>query len=929
MSCQAHLACRVHDEAACMQLADLLSFLGLPGSDAAELVTLRGRGYFHNIDKLIAAAQQGDAHLTVHPFTHDCTTDQVGPHIQQVKPRAFGTIAARFHHPTVYDAELGEVSTETMARHFAEGNGALVVWSVPSQDAGYILAAVDPFPFRDDLEEGRQEWLAQVRGFASANGFEEAMWQIVDAVPLDGGYLKIKRARAPSMKSRRLIYREMPERIRRILSKSPDGKLAKLFHSRQRSLGTDVEGNMIPATQENFDREFVKALCRAKEDFNNEEIIDAFWRRPGNTVRTNGGLRAVEAFVMDMRDEVERERSKLPKAPQRGVAPFQPGETLFARLYGLYLQPSEATGGFVQRHDVEIAHKADVVLQYLVDNGAAFYYFKALNETMFTLDGRPVLVDVEDQTYQSWFVQTVQLFSPIDQQGKALTLALRIKIQNYAHTRKSERSLWGHYDKDNQTLYFCFDPEHMQVTKVVAATPDTGPNVIIQPNGTDGVTLRGMQKRVKALELQPEAMRMGWMMFVNDIHHGQALPEGHDGGPNYRLMSTIFNLVSLLPNHRQRPLKLHCGTEGSGKTSAANDFGYVLYGSIAGVEYDAPVVLSRDLAQGGPYLVQDNAEATRARAKFNQIYLVMTTGGSNEVRKLYTTADSKTFAPNGSLCVTSVEGFHRPEELRRIFGFDFSRRFWDPTHEDLGTRADRMERNSDLMLSALLEMFSLRVLPSFEDRFQKCLQWLKTPRIYQLLGTKKPFVGWLARMLAMTEACGDLFVRDPAAFHAREVFERWLHALYRTDGEERLAADPNYDLLEALRNEGYLQLERENLSHINLKDTGQVGITARDGSLVIGPVTTGALLRAFGAISRRNGIQMEQRTSQALGRRMKAISEQPLFAQSGWERREIAPHRNGSMQYEYIYTNPNTPALPDSEVEAGTKAGSVIDKINE
>lgn len=921
--CQQRLASPLHEDPDCMTVTDLLSFLGLPGAGAAELTTARGRGYFDDAPKLIAAVSEGNAVLTVHPFTKDTATNQVGPHIQQVKPEAFGAVAARFHHPIEHDVELGEVSTETMARAFAEANGALVVWSVA--DNAYLLAAVDPFPFHDDLEAGKKEWLAQVRNWATLKGFENAVWELVDTIPLTGGRLDIKRARAPSPKARRMLYRELPVRVRTKLNRHPDGKLAKLYYSRNRNLGTDHEGKRIPVTEENFDRALVRMLWQL--DFKQPEIVDTLWRRPNNTVREKGGLRAVEEFVADVREEVERTKINRPRAPVRTLPQFGPEEALYSRLHGLYLQQSEQTGGYVPRYDIEVAHKAEVVLAYLVANGATFYYFKAVNETMFAIDGKPVVVDVEDPTYQNWFVQNVELFSPTEPQGKALTLALRIKIQNYANTLKAERSLWGHYDKDNQTLYFCFDPEHMQVTKVTAS--NKGPNVAVQPNGTDGVVLRGMQKRSEALVLQPDAMAAGLPLFINDIHHGQALPDGRDDGPNYRLMSTMFNLVALLPNHRQRPLKLHSGTEGSGKTSAANDFGYVLYGSTVGTEYDAPVLLAHDLSEGGPYIVQDNAEATRSRAKFNQLYLVMTTGGANEVRKLYTTTDKKIFEPNGTLCVTSVEGFYRPEELRRIFGFDFSSEHWDPTHEDLGTRADRMASNADLMLSALLEMFSSRVLPNFEVRFQAAMKWLKSKRVHKLLGTKRPFIGWLARMLAMTEACGDLFVKNPSEFRPREVFERWLQALHLSDGRDRMAADPNFDLLEALRNEAAMQLDKNNLSTMHLEDTGQVRVSIENGVYTIGPVTTGALWRAFGAISRRNGIRMDTANSHALGNRMKSISAQPLFAEIGWERRVLTPSRNGSMQYEYIWRPANAREVPAPDSAPESKAGSVISSINE
>lgn len=894
-------------------MRELLRFLGYPGrpGTAVELRTAAGLGYYTDTEKLVEDAQACPlSRIRLHPFPGDTARNEVSPTTEALEPTQFTTAVLAFRHP-----EYGVVNTTRMASDIAQRVMGGAVWHVPSLDMAYLLACVAPFPMHDDLPTNQAEWLRQVQ---SALAFEDAEWSIVNALPLQDGNMMVERDHVLNHSARRMLYREVPDRVQSRLNRSPTGKLARLFAGRGRNdLGYDAKGQPLPATAENFDRLFVKALAEARDNFSREEITDALWNRPGCTLRA-GGLAQTAAFVDDICEEVRVQRDARPKAPVRRMPSFGPDDTLREHLYGLYYSVSEQTGGYVQRSDIEVAYRAEVVLRFLVDRGATFYHFEGSNETVFVVDGQQVMIDTGNEDYRNWFTTNVEMFTAESDRGKELTRALRTKVQAWPDTHQAEAH-WGRYDGAQQRLYLCFDPHHTQVIRV-EASHDGVPRVREQSNGTDQVTLRGMHHRHSRVTLVPDALKgEGWELFRDYVHNGQALC---DKAPNFRLVSTMFNLCAMLPLHKHRPLKFHRGQQGSGKTAAAFDFSMVLYGqsTLGGGDYHEVVNLYRDMNTGGPITVQDNAES-KDRQRFEKAYLVPASGKPTKIRKYYTESGEVVFMPHGSLSITGIEGLHRPEELRRTFEFEFERKFHTGRRLDFSTRDDYLQPRADAMLSAILELFSLYILPDFEARYQSAVHWLHG-ECGALLGAKRDYSDWLGRVLAIMEACGHFFVEDPDAFDARAEFSLWLQALFLADTAGRIAADPTMALLEAVRNQAHLEMARETSAEVSV---GDVMVRRNGSTMVIGPFNAGQIHNTFGMLAGRYRLKIDQRNSRATLSRLRALSTEPGFADEGWTLEQAGKDRSANA-YRWV-ARYERPGSPDSNPRTGPDPDDEIDNV--
>lgn len=886
-----------------MTIVDLLTFLGLPEQGAVELCTSRGRGYFNDLSQVIQASQaEGTASISVHPFEASAATNETSPYIEALQPRTFGAVVARFQHPM----DLEGVDTEEMAVRLAAQLRAGIVWLRPYY--GYLIAVVEPFDFHDDLEINQDAWLQQLKAGLQ---FPDALWDIVSHIPLTNGRLVQTRERTLNASVRRILYRAVPEKISQRLNRAPDSKLARLFSGRTRKLGVDQKGRELPLTPENFDYAFTRELVSGREPYRKDEVVDTLWNRPGCAIREKG-LARVEEFVETVIEEVRQRKENRPRAPTRTLPQFGPSETLREHLHGLYFVISESTGNYVSRSDVEVAFKAEVVFRYLLEHSADFYFFDGSNETIFIADGHQVTVDAANRDYRDWFNVNVQLFTAESVPGKELTGALQTKIRLYPKTNRAEAH-WGRYDPTRQILYLCFDPNHTQIIRIEAAGEDGVPKVTEQVNGVEGITLRGMHHRNQRVELTPNALNTeAWELFRREIFGGQALPDGsQDSEPNYRLISTIFDLTAMLPLHRHRPLKFHQGMQGSGKTSAAFDFATVLYGSsrTGGGEYHAAVNLLRDMSTGGPVTVQDNAES-KNRRNFEQVYLVPASGKPTKIRKFYTEADEVTFLPNGSLTVTAIEGMHRPEELRRTFEFVFDETYRTRRHRhDFTTRDVLLQQHADGMLSALLEVFSTHILPDFEERYTASLQWINDV-CGSLYGDKRDYSDWLGRVLAVMEACGHLLVDDPN-FDARSTFLQWMTALHLRDVVNKMSGSPTMTLLEAIRFEAVRLIERDDVPKVQVCG---VNVRHAKGIFTIGPFTAGQIHSAFGQLAGRSRITLEEKNGRAVISRLVALSKESAFAREGWTLEKGDRDRSANAyRWTITYTSPGA-----SGVEAGS-----------
>jgi len=527
----------------------------------------------------------------------------------------------------------------------------------------------------------------------------------------------------------------------------------------------------------------------------------------------------------------------------------------------------------VQRVDIEIASKADKVVQFLVDQGAEFYHFKTSLETVFVLEGTQYSIDIRDSAYQTWFTTNVQLFGPQSSRGRELTSAIRVAVEMNERCHKPDGSKWGHFDREAGILYLCFDPEHAEIVRIRPAEGGKS-RVDVVPNGTDNVTLRGPIGRGAKFEYTHDALREGFALFKKDIHEGQALNERE------RLMSMCFNLSTLIPDLRQRPIKFHRGPSGSGKTYAGYDWQICIYGRRYSSEYrDIPSLLHA-IKHAGAFITQDNAESA-VRRRFEQVYLVASTGSTHTLRKYYTESTHVVFEPNGTLCLSAIEPMTKSEEIRRAFEFGFSAEFHTSDRETPTSREIRLQRNADFMLSALCEAFSLYVLPDWEHRYNERVKFIRAecPNT-----SKSAFIDWLGWMLHMCESLGKYLwnaERGGQGFDAETIFKHYLTEMSTSERGARIEGDSALACMETLKWEGVNVIcEKFHDYDHNPRHTYIHTVRVErypTGTVTIGPVTTAQLFKAFSGVSKSSGTRFPYEHGRALGARLSALSEDDLL----------------------------------------------------
>lgn len=881
----------------------LIQYLGLDQQGPIELRTADKVGAFAGM-KTALKAMTGAEQICVHPSTVPVTDQIDQPRLGAAPPTVFQNIALSFEDPD--DPSTAVRFGESLA---LEQPGAMV-WFDAAETTGYLVYGVLPFDMSlvHDLPEALNRLKDNLKTLFLVKGWD-LNWSVTDVLPLSGRAAQI-RDRQVSDKVRRELYRPIPQRVYDMITRSPNGPLAKAFGSRGRPSPITEKGESQPVTEATFDYQLVQWMAKSKAQFSKQEIVDTLWnRRPSPLF---GDPKAIDEFVEKVCEETRLKSGTRPKAPHRPEVHISIGDNLREILFPMYYSFNENTQSHVNRTDYETKFKVDAVFQFLQVHGASFYHFTKSNEVLFLLDGKPHMVDYRDEDYASWFDEHVQLFTSQDARGKELTRGLRTKIKNWEGTKKGD-SVWGRYDGVNEVMHLCFDPKHVNVVRVEAAE-DGKANIRIQPNGTDDVTLRGMTHRLEetVFEYAPGQLDgPGWQHFMTHIHHGQSLQVEP---VNYRVMSTIFNLCCVLPLHQHRPLKFHYGAPGSGKTEAAKDFVRILYGQAAAGHYVETVNLLKDMSDGGPITVQDNAES-KDRWRFNQVYLVPASGLSTKFRKYFTDSDQRVFLPNGSLIVTAVEPMHRPEEIRRTFEFPFDithRESWRAKErKDFTLRTSELSKVNNLMLSAILDLFSVRILPGFEARYANAIEWLNT-RHDELYGTKKDYSDWYGRMLAMLEATHDLFdVED-----ARATFVDWMADVSRADAQSTVSGDSLMALLESVRNEGVIKMVQTEartkftdepcnkafVGELPVTRTIEMGVTVYH----IGPCSANQLYATVAPIARKQGVYLEAKSARALGRRLAALKSKSAFALMGWECEALGRDRTANVEtWMFRFTRPN------------------------
>jgi len=448
---------------------------------------------------------------------------------------------------------------------------------------------------------------------------------------------------------------------------------------------------------------------------------------------------------------------------------------------------------------------------------------------------------------------------------------------------------WGHLDLDRAELSLCLDPTQDSIVRVRAAKPGA-PDVEAVPNAL-GQRLRCPAFRARSFAHVPGEVRMQLDLFRRLVHAQQALDETD------RLMSTAYNLAALFPGLGQRPMKFNLGAQGQGKTTAMQDYEIVLYGEARAADYKNYEELANRVDSGGPIITQDNAE-TKVRARFTQVYNVMATGGVMTVRQLYSNNKTVDYRPNGSLCLTAIEGMTQPEQVGRVIEFGFDKAHWSkvdrPPHS---VRVEQLKKHGDVMLSGLLNVASTRILPGLRERLVEAVSYIERERPGH---AKERFNEFLALMFLWVEATGEFFWdadRAGGAFDAKRVLLEFIDSQNLGHRHALLEANPVVQYLDILQREVAVTIAVGEWS----RSHGVKVAVTKTGDVVIGPVTTSGLFTVFGLLAKQNGLNRPFDNPRQLGQRIAAAVKDGTLASAGWTRKPVGKVHGNYALYEFSF----------------------------
>lgn len=809
-----------------------------------------------------------------------------------------GTIGVEVHKEP-NDEERIDSSTVAM-RFVAKNPQSSILALTWAENFSTVLVGIRPIP-----AESTNEILPQLHTFARMAGREEdaefvALTDWTAYIPLNAVVLSTA-ARVEQPKLRAFLHREIPEHVHHILNKSAQGRLNQLWLGKAKRVGTDNKGQELSHSAANYDRQFItELLAKHGKDLTLEDTINTLWNRPGSAARADG-MDAVKELCEELYDRYKRASKKemnrdVPKPGQSAKREFSPDTPLGDRLRCDYYVYSPRQERYTANVGIDLMEKARKVIKFLEDNGSDFFYFAAEGETVFTYEGAQYVVDTDDTDYCTWFTTHVEMFAPRSQYGKSLTDGIVAAIQSHPKCRKPKSNHWGHLNRRERTMYLCFDPDNREVVRI-RPSEDGSPNVDIVPNGTDGITLRGPLERTHALKYTPGPKLEARKLMREIMLESQPLPD------HLKLISLMFNITTLIPSHRTRPIKFHRGYQGSGKTTAGKNWIYLLYGKLVGGEYTSVPEFVQDVKAAGPMVFHDNAEA-KERRPFMRAYRVMATGMAVNQRVLYKTAKKATFEPNANILISAIEPMEQGEDIDRCFEFEFDSSYWsDAFMRDDERREDLIVSNGDAMLSWIFDRFSTKLLPNFDIEYEDALRFVE--QSFTRMSGKGRYSNWIAWMYLMLKHFGPELRPKDANFDAKQIMATYISELEVADHEARIQADPCMSCFDQLRLDAIKQMmqEYEWQDRLIEKVVHNVVVTRTPGTgvITIGPLTTAQLHRCFMVVSRHANINFPYREARQLGSRLSGLVRDTTFLASGWERKQL-PGRAHNNQNRYVYT---------------------------
>lgn len=578
-----------------------------------------------------------------------------------------------------------------------------------------------------------------------------------------------------------------------------------------------------------------------------------------------------------------------PKAMANGeAAPFIGGVVPEAKLEGLITEGRSARQDFegsrkagpfpqdiVKERRVSLTSQVDILIRYLLKNGAQFFYYAMNNVTAFLIGGDQCIVLPPNRAYKRWFAENIRWWSAESERAKELSSQLDIRIQSHPKCVQSSSVSWGSLDRSGTTMYLALDPRGSSITRV-RASANGSPMVDVVRNGFDGVVLTSMQARERPFRYQPGPMTTKLAEYQRLIHGAQALDELD------KLASTAFNVVALLPNLGQRPIKHHRGPQHHGKSAAAKDLVSVLYGDgiITGFKHAEAFWTALD--RNGPIIVHDNAE-TKIQKAFENDYLLAATGGQQSFKKLYVNSEMVPYRPNGTLVLTAIESWTKPELIDRVFAFEFDNSaHCDSDREDDETRGAQILAQSDLLLSFLLDFISTAVLPDYEARRKEAYQHIKRERPGH---AKQRFNAFLAIMLLMWDSLGQYLWDERRAGRAFRGKEDFFEFLDRQNDAQKKASVEGNDVLFFL----------DRIAACVIPEI--IDVHPHGGRVVIGPCTTAELFAQASKIAKELGRRFPFEHPPQLGARVRAANQSGILAAAGWSRTTVGGARNNTDRY--------------------------------
>lgn len=370
---------------------------------------------------------------------------------------------------------------------------------------------------------------------------------------------------------------------------------------------------------------------------------------------------SVQATVRDI--QINRRRSNqgnIDEAPEYDSDPVVVGrhDTLWHGICTLRYYEEITKQGNVRitaKKPGPTTHEiSSYIFNWMFSRATKFYYDKGRQVAFFyTADNECLYIEDGSEEFIAWWLRNTKYTSTKEAE---LVRGMSQFIHSDHRTKRVDSFLWGATLKERIYWNLC-DEDH----QVLCISVD---GLTVEKNGENADDMVFSRPAIPTKPIRIKRHKSP-ITALRSVFTDRLLLSEVDAA----VLTACF-CVAMLPGLKQRPILHFLGSQGSGKSTAAEMMYHLVYGES---RITAPSAREElwSAVDSNPIFAHDNIESD-SHSAFSNDYLLMPTGAGRDFRKLYTNSGRVTYNPNAQVIWTSIEPVTLVEALQRTITFDFS-----------------------------------------------------------------------------------------------------------------------------------------------------------------------------------------------------------------------------------------------------------------